>query len=933
MIKIAPYILYRIPQFPMNANIETYWPALKEIIREASPTLFSEIKNINVFSIDKIKPSLAQSIWKYMNRCQYRCTPYGSLAAFAMLDLRQILPNNGTMLIRNYQCLHQYPDWTLIPSLGNLQVTNKSWSNTKVVSNSSYYKVGDSIRYLVHDNGQFQLAETAYSEELAALLARCRKATSFSELENEFGKENKEKLKKIIDYLIDNQLLYTNCHSNIIGQDFFERISYQADKSTTYYQVAERRVISGGPDIRLFRYLPLMVKHLTQLTQHTKSSRLDDFRHRFLERYEMREVLLLEALDPEIGIGYGDMSNESAEEDIINDLMETSQKETTKSIEGSEFWLKAIANLNGAGTLDLETLSIKKELNESPLPNTLSMLCHLTNDQVILDHFGGSTAISLAGRFSLASGEVTQMCRELAQIESDANPSVLFFDISYQAEGRVDNVNRRSSIYSHQLSIFDYDTSDTPLWLNDLYLCVQGNQLVIRSKNLDKRLIPRLASAYNYERSDLPVFCFLCDVQHQGVNSNIWPGLTNLVPGLDRYPEVRYRNFVLSPRAWKIPSKFDVKSLSLLIDSILESGCNFVKMGMSDQKLHFDLHKRVDRDMLVALAIKDAKKGLSNYIQEWHRPNKSHVTDESGNEFASELHLSLNHTNQIFNGIMSPNAMVQPTHEHYSLPGDKWLYWEIYAHPQKIEIYLQTFISYFLRKHHQHIKRYFFVRYAAGGEHLRLRLELFDSLLAGQISSSFSEAVRDEINSGSIQQLKVGTYRRELERYGSDIMDQVEDWFYLDSKFILMTLAAELPRWSKYQCTLFLMESMIHFGAVDKECLKSVVDKSRENLLQEYRLQPNSYRMMNGFFGRYNSEQQEIPSDILATLKELAIKLADLINLCSGTRRKRRLLSDLIHMHVNRQFTRNQRLHEALIYHFEHRIIMADKRFTSSEAG
>jgi len=70
------------------------------------------------------------------------------------------------------------------------------------------------------------------------------------------------------------------------------------------------------------------------------------------------------------------------------------------------------------------------------------------------------------------------------------------------------------------------------LLLSDLWVRYENNEIILESKKLGKRVIPRLSSAYNYNHSDLPVFRFLCDLQHQSIQSNLTLNLSSLFPAL-----------------------------------------------------------------------------------------------------------------------------------------------------------------------------------------------------------------------------------------------------------------------------------------------------------------------------------------------------------------------------------------------------------------
>lgn len=191
----------------------------------------------------------------------------------------------------------------------------------------------------------------------------------------------------------------------------------------------------------------------------------------------------------------------------------------------------------------------------SPYANSFSAIVTLSNDLLVLEYLGGATATSLLGRFTLNNKPLQQHCKSLVAMESASNPDVIFFDLAYMSEGYVDNINRRASIYDFQLSLLNYDQSNSPLCLNDIVLSIHQGEVIIHSQSLNKRLVPRMASAYNYTRSDLPIFRLLCDIQNQSLITNPLFKLEDLLPGLNYYPRVQYKNIVISPAKWRIKKR------------------------------------------------------------------------------------------------------------------------------------------------------------------------------------------------------------------------------------------------------------------------------------------------------------------------------------------------------------------------------------------
>ena len=70
-------------------------------------------------------------------------------------------------------------------------------------------------------------------------------------------------------------------------------------------------------------------------------------------------------------------------------------------------------------------------------------------------------------------------------------------------------------------------------------ISVRKGKLVLRSKKLNKYIIPRLTSAHNYQRNSLPVYHFLCDMQHLGRNMIFFNWGTTLESMFPYRPRVR----------------------------------------------------------------------------------------------------------------------------------------------------------------------------------------------------------------------------------------------------------------------------------------------------------------------------------------------------------------------------------------------------------
>src|SRR5690606_7441966 len=116
------------------------------------------------------------------------------------------------------------------------------------------------------------------------------------------------------------------------------------------------------------------------------------------------------------------------------------------------------------------------------LSPTFSAQIELVDDFILLKSIGGTSAATLSGRFTIASEQVQHDAKELAKAEEVHNPDILFFDIAYQSERNIDNVNRRCQIYDYEMPIIGWSESEKMIDLNDVYVTLKGDEIVLFSQ-------------------------------------------------------------------------------------------------------------------------------------------------------------------------------------------------------------------------------------------------------------------------------------------------------------------------------------------------------------------------------------------------------------------------------------------------------------------
>jgi len=915
-VKISKDLIFRTPRFSYTSALKDCWEELKSAIAISSDAFYQNIKNVKADEIEKLDPKIAFTIWKYFNRAKFRSTPYGTFAGFSILG-DAIGSVASKITIQEKQNIHDFIDW---PYKNNLKFSPSDAlaNNGLLFANSSYYFTPTSIRYIACTDGLFELAEIDNDDFVVQILEACVQPIRVNDLLRKLNisKDGQEDVLALLADMLSLQLLLSDIDPNIIGDDYFNRINIKSSVEIPKYLIAERQVVSGGLDEKIFTAVPGLINLMQHILPIDSRDALKEFVNKFRKKFEQKEIPLSMALDPEMGIGYDELEQSGQDDDFIAQFYGKQNKKADDLADKLKQNFKKLLHPESFSTTEvvqLDKLGISSANKPSAIPNSFSMLMSISDDLICVDQTGGSTANALSGRFTMASDNVYQHCKKIARLEQNANPDTLFFDVAYMVETNVDNINRRKLVYDSQLSILNFDTSENPLTLDDIMLSVQGNEVVLRSKKLNKRIVPRMASAYNYSRSDLSVFRLLCDLQHQNIQTNLTLFLETLYPELPYYPRVQYHNIVLSQQKWQI-KKADILTLSVTELSVYLSKLginNYFKAGLSDQTLCFSKNSDID-----LIAFKQyMQKQDKVYLEEVLIPESSIVVDENERPYLAQLILNIYHEDKIYTSFSKAKLDESSVKQFFS-PGREWLYFEIYCHQQRSDMLLSGPISHFLDAWKVKIKSWFFIRYNENGYHLRLRILLNDENEGQILTASFSDYLEDYLSAGLVSDLQLRTYRRETQRYGNDLIEEVEKHFSSDSEFVLSLFETQPDATSKYKFCSDLVGRIQEEALFDDKVFADVIKMMSDSFNEEHHLEAADFKKINAQYQIYRkSEYSELTSNQLNAFDSFAKSFVHILKICRPDR-KVQLFSDLLHMHVNRLFNKDQRTHEMVVYYF-----------------
>ncbi|HEX8348326.1 MAG TPA: lantibiotic dehydratase, partial [Hymenobacter sp.] len=462
---------------------------------------------------------------------------------------------------------------------------------------------------------------------------------------------------------------------------------------------------------------------------------LREFRSAFMEKYETAEVSLAEVIDGEVGIGFpvlssfGNISKDlHAHAYIQGKPVEKHQEPWHAYLQGQyERVLK-----QGGQILDLKDEDIAKfppKVNQlaPTFAAMLSLISCNERDQIYLQSVGGTTANNLLGRFGDLDRSLGDLCQIIADKEQTLLPDAVLAEIVHLPEGRVGNILQRPVLRKYEIPYLSGSSvgGEQSLPVADLTVAVEGSTIVLRSRKLGEKVVPRLSNAHNYAAHALPVYHFLCAVQHQGKGA-LGIDWGEWAEGVTFLPRVTYKGVILQAASWKFSHEDFVPVLTAA--DPLEALRTFfdywklpasVAITQADNQLVCHTGRKEYRELF----LQEVRKTKSIQVVEWLHFAK----DTDGQPYTHQVVVPLYQESLPFVGLARQAIPVALQRTFF--PGSEWLYMKIYcgAHLSDrilLEGLLEPLET--LRAGGV-IDKFFFIRYADPHYHIRLRLHLSEA--------------------------------------------------------------------------------------------------------------------------------------------------------------------------------------------------------------
>lgn len=672
---------------------------------------------------------------------------------------------------------------------------------------------------------------------------------------------------------------------------------------------------------------------------HSKIKRLNNleiFKQNFYNRYEDQEVKLMDALDNELGIGYLSQYNEDVLfSDLLDDITIAPQKKgvTDRKIEPqiNNFWLNLIMENADKRAIDLDKVSLDVYQNEKPIKNgAFSIAYTYANDKIYLKYASGATATNLIGRFGNNDSQMQKVIDEITTFEQTVNKDRITAEIIHLPSNRTGNVLIRNVDREAEISLISRPSGKRKVIdINDLYLSIKNNRIVLRSGKYKKEVIPYLSSAQNFHFNSLPAYHLLCDLQIQDryIDYSINFGGFN-IDDLDYCPRLVFgEKLVVRNAQWRL-KKENYKSIEALQNHLetLQVPQFVYIVESTEEKMIIDRKNPVTLAILWNELKKNGFVQISECVYDLNKENE--VANENIAFVKSQR--SANVLDTIWNFSDKENQNV----ERAFIYGDEWMYFKLYTGRVISDVILTENIQKIVTTltEQKIIDKWFFIRYTDPDFHLRVRLHLTDNKNYDMVTKVIHQELKTLVNEGKVWKLDVSTYKREIERYHWKNIDNSENIFSIDSDFTLK-LMRYLKEANENRTWLFILKSIDDFFnafQISLEERHQIIEKMYHSFWVEHGEVKSVRKDINAKFRKHTEELthlfHETPADLQELYQERLSQLTKIQFVDEVTTNMTDLLWSYIHMHVNRFIPAHPRSHELIMYGIL-------ERFYSKEIG
>jgi len=710
---------------------------------------------------------------------------------------------------------------------------------------------------------------------------------------------------------------------------------------------------------------------LYRLASDRPTEGLDRFRKDFNERYEGREVPLLEALDEEVGIGFERSADSGAEASPLLRGLVLAGTPAEPTIAWGRVMAVLLAKVHdalakGKREIDLTAEDLEKMAPtegappKSPLPDTLHVMATVAaaspaalesgDFRLLFDNGGGPSGARLLGRFCHADPELDRLVKEHLRAEESHRPDAIFAEIVHLPQGRIGNILARPVLRDYEIPFLGRSgaPAEHQLPVSDLRVSVAGNRIVLRSARLGKEVIPRLTSAHNFWRGSLGVYRFLCMLQGQGVLGGMswsWGALD----GAAFLPRVTAGRLVLTRASWWVVES-EIKALAKAQGAARYAAVQkwrgernlprLIALVDADNELLVDLDNILSIDTFLDVI---EERDRARLVEVFPGPDELAATGPEGRFLHEILVTYVRKPRAAQTEKMTlterPAVLAPPPLARTFPPGSEWLYLKVYTGTSTADGLLREVVAPVAREALAQgaADSWFFIRYGDPEWHLRLRFHGKPEELGGWLLPRLHAELGPRLADGRLWKMQLDTYEREVERYGGpEGVLLAESIFEADSDAVLAMvemLEGDEGAEARWRLALRGADMLLTDLGLEGDDRMRTLRGMKESFGREF---GGGKSLRVQLDQRFRKEGRSLvplldpagddASDLAPALAVLRRRSERLAPVCAELReraaagRLNQSVADLapsfIHMHVNRMIRSAARAHELVLYDF-----------------
>ncbi|MCB0643101.1 MAG: thiopeptide-type bacteriocin biosynthesis protein [Phaeodactylibacter sp.] len=559
----------------------------------------------------------------------------------------------------------------------------------------------------------------------------------------------------------------------------------------------------------------------------------------------------------------------------------------------------------------------------------------------------GGSAANLISRYSLFDPAVQTFLNHIAEAEDQIHAGRIVAEVTHIPRHiQAANILQRSEFRNYELPFMT--VSDKPkerqISLEDLYISCPNGYIKLWSKQQQKEVIPKFSSSFNYAITPHPIFQFLCDLQTQHQRQVLFFKWGPLHQDYGFLPRVRYKDITLFRATWRLKTE-EIEALNKGING--KNARSFLSewRAMHQMPRYIALVENVDRELFVDLDSNNSlgiiqkffSKRTQATIKEYlYAPEQAMVRDEQEAGYPSEFFVAFARKTEKKTSTPSPRNFKDQIQRSFP-PGSEWVYFKIYTGTKSGETLLvkvfPTLIQELMSK--GLVDRWFFLRYADSGYHLRCRFHVAELQQVGQVIQTINQHLAPAVESKLISKVQIDQYVREVERYGQSTMELSEQCFFAESQQTLMLLQiinqAEQGETLRWQLGFVLTDQILNVFQLKLEEKVQLLEKIRLPASNKHLAQQLStkFRELRSLLPALLDNSHEAENPVWQQIRQVlqlgnqlmepvAAEILKQVESGEG-HSKESLLQSYIHMMINRLCKTSPNRHEVVIYEFLYR--------------